>query len=88
MKVDKIVEQDKIRRISKEAEALNVILDKVGLNLTSIPFSLEQLRAMTLRRRIRVVASVRIQALARGFVQRIRIVRHLGGEEASIRAEY
>ena len=84
LKVDKIVEKEEIRRISKEAEALNEILDKVGLNLTSIPFSLEQLRVMTLRRRIRVIASVRIQALARGFVQRIRIVRYLGGEGASI----
>ena len=83
-KVDMLAEQEEIERMSYEAESLNVILDKVGLNFTSIPFSLEQLRAMTLRRRIRVVASIRIQALARGFVQRIRIVRYLGGEGASI----
>ena len=82
--VDDLLEKAERNRITREAAVLNQTLDRVGLNLTTIPFSLEQLRAMTLKRRLRVVASIRIQALARGFIQRIRIVRYLGGEGASI----
>ena len=78
------LEEEEVFRISKEAEDLNILLDKIGLNLTTIPFSLAQLRAMSLKRRLRTIAAIRIQALGRGFIHRIRIVRRLGGDGASL----
>ena len=39
---------------------------------------------MSLQRRLRTIAAIRIQSLARGFIDRIRIVRRLGGDAASL----
>ena len=39
---------------------------------------------MGIKRRLRTIAAIKIQAIGRGFINRLRIVRRLGGDGASL----